>query len=134
MCDMGLLSCDSRFKCAITECICIFKVITLVWVNQVNYLKTQWVSVMTPSVEAWFHQDRIKQQLLDKRTPHQLIIIRSFNSNEVSKLLFVCEVKYVKGVAAAIFIFLGSRPKRKLTFSIFRVCRNFLTTFFNISH
>jgi len=31
------LSCDSRFQRAFTACVCVFKVITLVWANQGNY-------------------------------------------------------------------------------------------------
>jgi hypothetical protein len=33
------LSCDSRFEHAFTACVCVFKVITLVWVNQDNYFE-----------------------------------------------------------------------------------------------
>jgi len=33
------LSCDSRFQRAFTACSCVFKVITLVWVNQRNFFK-----------------------------------------------------------------------------------------------
>jgi len=35
------LCCDSRFQHAFTTCCCVFRVITLVWANQGNYLKTQ---------------------------------------------------------------------------------------------
>ncbi len=33
------LRCDSRFQGAFTTCSCVFKVITLVWANQRNYLE-----------------------------------------------------------------------------------------------
>jgi len=35
------LSCDSRFQRAFTACVCVFKVITLVWANQGNFFKNE---------------------------------------------------------------------------------------------
>jgi hypothetical protein len=34
-----MLRCDTRFQRAFTACCCVFKEITLVWVNQRNYLE-----------------------------------------------------------------------------------------------
>jgi len=40
VCDVGLkLRCDSRFQRAFTACSCVFKVITLIWVNQRNFFE-----------------------------------------------------------------------------------------------